>query len=79
MLRTFCSLNPMEEQCYNARCLEIVIHLALAYMTTYFLLLNSVNVTLGNKEERMMMTGMHTVVDIFCVGCGSLVGWKYVS
>ncbi|OMO97569.1 Peptidase S26A, signal peptidase I [Corchorus olitorius] len=29
------------------------------------------------KEERMMMTGMHTVVDIFCVGCGSIVGWKY--
>ncbi|KAL0316395.1 UNVERIFIED_CONTAM: protein yippee-like [Sesamum calycinum] len=25
----------------------------------------------------MMMTGMHTVVDIFCVACGSIVGWKY--
>jgi hypothetical protein len=25
-----------------------------------------------------MMTGMHTVSDIFCVGCGSIVGWKYV-
>ncbi|CAL5422749.1 unnamed protein product [Camellia sinensis] len=37
----------------------------------------SVNVTVGVKEERMMMTGMHTVVDIFCVGCGSIVGWKY--
>ncbi|KAL8232542.1 hypothetical protein R6Q59_036326 [Mikania micrantha] len=36
-----------------------------------------VNVTVGKKEERMMMTGMHTVVDIFCVGCGSIVGWKY--
>lgn len=24
------------------------------------------------------MTGMHTVADIFCVGCGSIVGWKYV-
>lgn len=39
---------------------------------------DSVNVTVGEKEERMMMTGMHTVVDIFCVGCGSIVGWKYV-
>lgn len=38
---------------------------------------NSVNITAGEKEERMMMTGMHTVVDIFCVGCGSIVGWKY--
>ena len=39
---------------------------------------NSVNITVGEKEERMMMTGLHTVVDIFCVGCGSIVGWKYV-
>jgi hypothetical protein len=38
----------------------------------------SVNVTPGVKEDRMMMTGMHTVSDIFCVGCGSIVGWKYV-
>ncbi|XP_019162560.1 PREDICTED: protein yippee-like At3g08990 isoform X2 [Ipomoea nil] len=36
-----------------------------------------VNVTLGAKEERMMITGMHTVVDTYCVACGSLVGWKY--
>ncbi|CAL9008188.1 unnamed protein product [Prunus brigantina] len=36
-----------------------------------------VNVTSGEKEERMMMTGLHTVADIFCVGCGSIVGWKY--
>jgi hypothetical protein len=39
---------------------------------------SSVNVTPGVKEDRMMMTGMHTVCDIFCVGCGSIVGWKYV-
>ncbi|KAF8052819.1 hypothetical protein N665_1503s0013 [Sinapis alba] len=24
-----------------------------------------------------MMTGWHTVADIFCVTCDSLVGWKY--
>ncbi|KAJ6820460.1 protein yippee-like isoform X2 [Iris pallida] len=36
-----------------------------------------VNITVGVNEERMMMTGMHTVADIFCVGCGSIVGWKY--
>ncbi|CAN1259410.1 Protein yippee-like At3g11230 [Linum perenne] len=38
-----------------------------------------VNVSTGEKEERLMMTGKHTVADIFCVGCGSIVGWKYVS
>ncbi|KAL5984430.1 hypothetical protein ACLOJK_018535 [Asimina triloba] len=36
-----------------------------------------VNVSVGVKEERLMMTGMHTVADIFCVGCGAIVGWKY--
>ncbi|CAN0909733.1 Protein yippee-like [Linum grandiflorum] len=36
-----------------------------------------VNVSMGEKEERLMMTGKHTVADIFCVGCGSIVGWKY--
>ncbi|CAI9762225.1 unnamed protein product [Fraxinus pennsylvanica] len=36
-----------------------------------------VNVTFGEKEERAMMTGLHTVVDIFCVQCGSIIGWKY--
>uniref|UniRef100_A0A2P2K6Y6 Protein yippee-like n=2 Tax=Rhizophora mucronata TaxID=61149 RepID=A0A2P2K6Y6_RHIMU len=38
-----------------------------------------VNITVGKKEERLMMTGLHIVVDIFCVVCGSLVGWKYES
>ncbi|KAK2980232.1 hypothetical protein RJ640_018339, partial [Escallonia rubra] len=38
-----------------------------------------VNVNVGEEEERMMITGMHTVADIFCVGCGSIVGWKYES
>nr|KJB78783.1 hypothetical protein B456_013G018700 [Gossypium raimondii] len=38
-----------------------------------------VNVTTGEKEDRLMMTGLHTVADVFCVGCGSIVGWKYVS
>lgn len=32
----------------------------------------------GEKEDRSMLTGLHTVADIFCVGCGSIVGWKYV-
>ncbi|WVZ07463.1 hypothetical protein V8G54_020809 [Vigna mungo] len=36
-----------------------------------------VNVTIGEKEDRLMITGLHTVVDLFCVVCGSIVGWKY--
>ncbi|VFQ81158.1 unnamed protein product [Cuscuta campestris] len=36
-----------------------------------------VNVNRGKNEDRTMTTGLHTVADIFCVGCGSNVGWKY--
>lgn len=36
-----------------------------------------VNVSVGEKEDRLMITGLHTVADIFCIGCGSIVGWKY--
>lgn len=50
----------------------------LLYAINCRLYFNRVNVTLGPKEERMMMTGLHTVADIFCVKCGSIVGWTYV-
>ncbi|KAM1680995.1 hypothetical protein ACFX15_037691 [Malus domestica] len=35
------------------------------------------NVFSGKCEDRAMMTGLHIVADIFCVGCGSIMGWKY--
>ncbi|ORX62974.1 hypothetical protein DM01DRAFT_1314699 [Hesseltinella vesiculosa] len=36
------------------------------------------NIIMGAKEERMLMTGMHTVVDIFCMICQTKLGWKYL-
>ena len=44
----------------------------------FFVCVDRANVYAGKKEDRMMMTGMHTVVDIYCVKCGSYVGWRYV-
>ncbi|XP_048622623.1 protein yippee-like At3g11230 [Brassica napus] len=35
------------------------------------------NVYAEKKENRMMMTGLHTVADIYFVKCGSYVGWRY--
>ncbi|KAL1289167.1 hypothetical protein HN51_057862 [Arachis hypogaea] len=43
-----------------------------------YLFSNVVNITLGPQEERMMMSGWHTVEDIFCCCCGQMLGWKYV-
>ncbi|KAK9150207.1 hypothetical protein Syun_008516 [Stephania yunnanensis] len=42
-----------------------------------FSILRDVNITIGTSEERMMLSGMHTVADIFCCCCGQIVGWKY--
>ncbi|CAF2106293.1 unnamed protein product, partial [Brassica napus] len=36
------------------------------------------NVYAEKKEDRMMMTGLHTVADIYFVKCGSYVGWRYI-
>ncbi|XP_073303493.1 protein yippee-like At5g53940 isoform X2 [Primulina huaijiensis] len=42
-----------------------------------YLFNNVVNITFGPHEERMMLSGTHTVADIFCCYCGQIVGWKY--
>ena len=36
-----------------------------------------VNVTLGPREDRVLITGLHTVADIHCITCGQVLGWKY--
>lgn len=33
---------------------------------------------MGASEERLMLSGMHTVADVYCCSCGQIVGWKYV-
>lgn len=38
-----------------------------------------VNITLGPREERILITGLHTVADIYCTCCNTVLGWKYVS
>eukprot|EP00887_Chlorella_sp_A99_P007724 scaffold20.g7724.t1 len=36
-----------------------------------------VNVVLGPKEDRLLITGLHTVADIYCTTCNTVLGWKY--
>ncbi|PIO35177.1 hypothetical protein AB205_0178310, partial [Aquarana catesbeiana] len=42
-----------------------------------FLLKNSVNVGCGPAEERVLLTGLHAVADIYCENCKTTLGWKY--
>jgi hypothetical protein len=41
--------------------------------------LRRVNVIEGEPNDRQMTTGNHTVRDIYCCKCGTILGWKYVS
>ena len=40
---------------------------------------NSINIFEGPKEERILITGLHTVCDVCCNVCQAVLGWKYVS
>mmetsp|Transcript_11839 Transcript_11839/g.13645 ORF Transcript_11839/g.13645 Transcript_11839/m.13645 type:complete len:128 (+) Transcript_11839:199-582(+) len=42
-----------------------------------FLFNSAINVSLGPKEERYLITGPHVVCDVHCVKCDNIVGWKY--
>lgn len=35
------------------------------------------NISVGTKEDRQLMTGLHTVADIYCRDCRGVLGWKY--
>eukprot|EP01104_Vermistella_antarctica_P011694 TRINITY_DN3299_c0_g1_i3.p1 TRINITY_DN3299_c0_g1~~TRINITY_DN3299_c0_g1_i3.p1 ORF type:complete len:141 (+),score=22.28 TRINITY_DN3299_c0_g1_i3:379-801(+) len=36
-----------------------------------------VNVHCGKTEERVLITGLHSVADVLCNDCQSVLGWKY--
>ncbi|KAL6867277.1 hypothetical protein ACP4OV_015301 [Aristida adscensionis] len=36
-----------------------------------------VNICLGPNEDRYLITGLHTVNDIYCSCCQQLLGWRY--
>jgi hypothetical protein len=38
-----------------------------------------VNITIGPPEDRRLITGLHSVCDIFCKRCKTLIGWSYTK
>eukprot|EP00055_Hartaetosiga_balthica_P018566 m.134775 g.134775 ORF g.134775 m.134775 type:complete len:118 (+) comp9730_c0_seq1:51-404(+) len=36
-----------------------------------------VNVMCGPAEEKMLMTGLHSIRDVHCAHCRAYLGWKY--
>eukprot|EP00325_Prymnesiales_sp_UTEX-LB-985_P009807 CAMPEP_0174696456 /NCGR_PEP_ID=MMETSP1094-20130205/2598_1 /TAXON_ID=156173 /ORGANISM="Chrysochromulina brevifilum, Strain UTEX LB 985" /LENGTH=178 /DNA_ID=CAMNT_0015893231 /DNA_START=26 /DNA_END=562 /DNA_ORIENTATION=- len=44
-----------------------------------YLFADVINVSSGPKENRLLLTGLHVVTDIYCNACDNRVGWKYVE
>ncbi|KAI3386662.1 hypothetical protein SNEBB_007760 [Seison nebaliae] len=42
-----------------------------------YLFRSVVNIKKLKAEERLLLTGLHSVADIHCGGCNSTLGWKY--
>jgi len=42
-----------------------------------YLFNNVINIKTGAKEDRLLITGLHTVADISCISCNTVLGWKY--
>ncbi|KAK9994840.1 hypothetical protein SO802_024543 [Lithocarpus litseifolius] len=42
-----------------------------------FLFSHAMNIVIGPREDRHLMTGLHTVADIYCADCHEVLGWKY--
>ncbi|KAI4340938.1 hypothetical protein MLD38_025726 [Melastoma candidum] len=42
-----------------------------------FLFSHAVSVNVGPREDRNLLTGLHTIADISCVDCNEVLGWKY--
>jgi hypothetical protein len=58
-----------------------VYELFFVYSTYTFLfsfIFSSVNVNTSAAEERVLLTGLHEVADVYCDCCKTLLGWKYV-
>ncbi|NXP76604.1 YPEL1 protein, partial [Ramphastos sulfuratus] len=47
------------------------------FMEVLFFFFFRVNVGCGPAEERVLLTGLHAVADIYCENCKTTLGWKY--
>ncbi|KAM6068275.1 protein yippee-like 4 [Theristicus caerulescens] len=83
--RTFHSYLPRSHRTYS--CVHCRAHLARheeliskSFQGSHgraYLFNSVVNVGCGPAEQRLLLTGLHSVADIFCQSCKTTLGWKY--
>ena len=57
----------------------IYIYIYLGRIWTYIDIFDSVNIIEGDEQDRAMTTGLHTIKDVLCTKCNTILGWIYVS
>ncbi|KHG03929.1 hypothetical protein F383_27818 [Gossypium arboreum] len=40
---------------------------------------HAMNIVLGPKYDKQLITGRFSIADVFCSKCGEELGWKYVQ
>lgn len=40
---------------------------------------HAMNIIVGEKSDKQLLTGLFAVADIYCSNCGEVLGWKYVK
>ncbi|KAF5198569.1 yippee-like [Thalictrum thalictroides] len=38
---------------------------------------HAMNIVAGPKQDKHLLTGLHTVCDVYCSDCLQVLGWKY--
>ena len=65
-------------QCHLATHGDIVSKAFMGRQGRAYLYRSLVNVNLGVEEDRHLSSGLHIVSDVYCNGCCTKLGWKYV-
>ena len=72
-------LSVVSRKSRSSLFIQFCVNWTSAEVSNRFLLEFSVNVNTSAAEERVLLTGLHEVADIYCECCKTLLGWKYVS
>ncbi|KAL9246627.1 hypothetical protein vseg_020139 [Gypsophila vaccaria] len=75
-------LGPRLYSCCHCRCNvarhdDIISKAFQGKTSRAYLFSHATNVEVGPKEDRHLMTGLHTVADVYCLDCREVLGWKY--
>lgn len=81
MINLICILSSLskevkEKPTYLTKCKLLEPNGKLVIHTQHF---GRVNIGCGRAEERILLTGLHAVADIYCNSCRTTLGWKYAS